>query len=202
MSNAASGSFLTPKVEARECVEKGGSGVFALEPIKEGELVAVWGGRVVGVEAAMALSPFMRRYVVQVEDRQYLAPLETIEPADCINHCCRSNCGLKGQITLVAMRDIAPGEEICFDYATTDSSRFLEFECACGHADCRGRVSADDWKMPVVQNHNRGHFAPYLQRRIDEMAAQIWAATRLRRPRRRGGRAALSLVQKPPVQLP
>ena len=120
MRNSASGSFLSPKVEARECAEKGGSGTFAVEPIKEGELVAVWGGRVVGIETAMALSPFMRRYVVQVEDRQYLAPLDTIEPADCINHCCRANCGLKGQITLVAMRDIEAGEELTMDYRLMD----------------------------------------------------------------------------------
>ena len=200
MSDSASGSFLSPKVEARECAEKGGSGVFALEPIKEGELVAVWGGRVVGIDTAMSLSPFMRRYVVQVEDRQYLAPLETIDPADCINHCCRANCGLKGQITLVAMRDIAVGEEICFDYATTDSSRFLEFECTCGHPSCRGRVQSDDWRLASVQQHNRGHFAPYLQRRIDEAAAERWSATPVRRRTRRG--PALSLVQKPPVELP
>ena len=60
----------------------------------------------------------------------YLVSGETPEPGDMINHSCEPNCGLLGQMLLVAMRDIARGEELCFDYATCDASDYDEFRCS------------------------------------------------------------------------
>ncbi len=169
-------NYLSPKLTVRDCADKPGRGVFALEPVRQGELVAVWGGRIVTQAVAEALPPEIRRYVVQVEDAQFLAPVEPIDAAELINHCCQPNCGLSGQIALVALRPIAPGEEITFDYGTTDSSEFLSFPVACGKSPCRKRLRPDDWQRADVQSVNRGHFSPYLQRRIDEDAASVQVA--------------------------
>ncbi len=166
--NKPTANHLSPKLTVRLCKDKAGQGVFAVEPVEAGEVVAVWGGRIVPEDIAAALPPNLRRYVVQVEDDQYLAPLDRVDPAELVNHCCLPNCGLRGQITLVALRRIEPGEEITFDYATTDSSPFLEFDCACVKKPCRNRVSMNDWQRDEVQAVNRGHFSPYLQRRIDK----------------------------------
>lgn len=168
--NRTAGNHLSPKLTVRLCSDKAGQGVFAVDRVEAGEVVAVWGGRIVSEEEAAALPPSLRRYVVQVEDGQYLAPLERIDSAELINHCCIPACGLRGQITLVALRTIQPGEEITFDYATTDSSPFLEFDCACVKKPCRTQVRATDWQRDDVQAVNRGHFSPYLQRRIDQQA--------------------------------
>jgi hypothetical protein len=169
-------NYLSPKLGVRDCADKPGRGVFALEPVRAGELVAVWGGRIVSRADAEAIGPELRRYVVQVEEAQYLAPLEPVDAAELINHCCQPNCGLSGQIALVALRPIRPGEEITFDYATTDSSEFLCFSVSCGKSPCRKRLRADDWQRADVQDVNRGHFSPYLQRRIDEDEKQIQVA--------------------------
>ncbi len=174
--NKPTANHMSPKLTVRLCSDKPGQGVFAVEPVEVGEVVAVWGGRIVPAEVAAALPPQTRRYVVQVEADQYLAPMERIDPAELINHCCQPNCGLQGQITLVALRRILPGEEITFDYAATDSSPFLEFECACVKQPCRNRVCADDWQRDEVQAVNHGHFSPYLQRRIDAAAEAKGAA--------------------------
>ena len=64
------------------------------------------------------------------------------------------------------MRDIAPGEELCFDYAMTDSSDYDEFQCACGASSCRGVVRGDDWKRPELQDRYRGYFSTYLKKRM------------------------------------
>jgi hypothetical protein len=169
-------NFISPKLTVRDCPDKPGRGVYAVESVREGELVAVWGGRIVSQGEAQALPPEIRRYVVQVEETQFLAPLEPIDAAELINHCCQPNCGLSGQIALVALRPIRPGEEITFDYATTDSSEFLCFSVSCAKSPCRRRLRPDDWQRPDVQDVNRGHFSPYLQRRIDEDARQIQVA--------------------------
>lgn len=176
MSEASHANYLSPKLTVRDCTDKPGRGVYALEHLRQGELVAVWGGRIVSQEIAEALPPEIRRYVVQVEESQYLAPLLPVDAAELINHCCQPNCGMSGQIALVALRPIAPGEEITFDYAATDSSEFLCFSVSCVKAGCRRQLRPDDWQRADVQTVNRGHFSPYLQRRIDQDAAIVQVA--------------------------
>jgi hypothetical protein len=95
------------------------------------------------------------------------------EPADFINHSCDPNCGLQGQIILVAMTDIQPGEEVTFDYAMTDSSPFDEFDCSCASPRCRGKVTRDDWKLPDLWQRYEGYFSTYLGNRINKFRRSI-----------------------------
>ena len=111
----------------------------------------------------------LQQHTIQVEEDLYLASLYPDEPPDYINHSCNPNTGLNGQITLVAMRDIAPGEEVTFDYAMADGTPYDQFVCHCGAANCRGRVAGDDWRNPELWERYAGYFAPYLQRRIERL---------------------------------
>ena len=126
----------------------------------------------------------MRRYSLQVEDNHYLVSLSDCEPADYVNHSCAPNAGLSGQITLVAMCDIAAGEEITYDYAMSDGSTYDEFPCTCGAAECRGAVTGKDWKRPDLWRRYEGHFSPYLRRRIDAEFRRRAARAVERRARR------------------
>jgi SET domain-containing protein len=164
--------YLAPQIESRPQPETGGAGVFALEPIPAGTLLMVWGGRIVDLETLHTLPPLTQSHAVQIEEGFYLATVGEAEPADYVNHCCDPNAGLAGQISLVALRDIAPGEEICFDYAMSDGTPYDEFSCGCGAAICRGQVTGDDWRIPELWTRYAGHFSPYLQRRIDRLQAK------------------------------
>jgi SET domain-containing protein len=163
-------SYYSPKIESRP--NHTGKGIFAREPIARGELIAVWGGEVMPRAVFDTLHPYLRSISVQVEEDIFLVP-RRIGPGDMVNHSCNPNAGLSGQIALVAMRDIEPGEEICFDYAMTDGSDYDEFECACGQPNCRGRVTGSDWRRPELWERYRGYFAPYLQRRIDRLREEM-----------------------------
>ena len=160
-------SYLSPKLELRACQDKGGYGLFACAPLKKDEVLAVWGGTVVPGDRLDQFSHYAQTHGLQVEDDLYLLPLTEDDPSDYFNHSCTPNAGLLGQITLVAMRPIGVGEEICFDYAMSDSNPYDEFECGCGSPMCRGRVTAGDWKRKDLQQRYQGYFSPYLQRRID-----------------------------------
>jgi len=109
-------NWLNPKVEARPVGEKGW-GSFAVEPVNAGETVAAFGGCVVTAAALAEFSADRQSRSIQVDADLYLVSGETPEPGDMLNHSCEPNCGLLGQMVLVAMRDIPPGEELCFDYA-------------------------------------------------------------------------------------
>lgn len=59
------------------------------------------------------------------------------------NHSCAPSAALAKRSDLVALRDLAPGEEVTYDYATNSSVRnrfVMPFECACGAPGCRRRI--------------------------------------------------------------
>jgi len=157
--------FLTPK--ARPTTTPGtGYGSVAHEPIAAGEVVAAFGGRCVTRDEFDLLPVSQQIRSVQIDEHLYLAGAPEPEPADFINHSCDPNCALTGNVILVAAREIAAGDELSYDYATTDGSDYDEFECACGTALCRGKISGHDWMLPELQLRYRGSFSPYLAKRI------------------------------------
>ena len=164
-------SYLSSKLEGRLKADESGNSIFALEPIKKGELIAVFGGVVYEWETFIHLPDRERMLCLQVEDRHFLVP-RPIGEGDYVNHSCNPNAGLSGQIGLVAMRDIKIGEEVCFDYAMCDTMPYDEFNCLCGASTCRGRVGGNDWQRPELQKRYAGYFSPHVQRRIDAQRAE------------------------------
>lgn len=159
--------YLAPQAAARLKSHRE-YGVFAVEPIRKDEMIAMFGGEVVTFENFEPLPERLRRLSIQIEENLFLVALNE-GPGDYINHSCDPNGGLSGQIEIVALRDIAPGEEITFDYAMSDGSDYDEFQCECGAPNCRGTVRGTDWRNPELWVKYEGHFSPYLQRRIDKL---------------------------------
>ncbi len=182
-------SYLSSKLEGRPKANGSGNGIYSLEPINKGELVAVFGGVVYEWDAFIHLSDRDRSLCIQVEDRHFLVP-RPIGEGDYVNHSCNPNAGLSGQIGLVAMRDIKIGEEVCFDYAMCDTMPYDEFECGCGHANCRGKVGGNDWQKPELQKKYAGFFSPHVQRRIDAQRAEHRAFERAASSAKVGGFAS------------
>jgi hypothetical protein len=177
-------SYLSSKLEGRPKADGSGNGIFAIEPIKKGELAAVFGGVVYEWDAFINLPDRERSLCIQVEDRHFLVP-RPIGEGDYVNHSCNPNAGLSGQIGLVAMRDIKVGEEVCFDYAMSDTMPYDEFNCGCGHPTCRGTVGGNDWQRPELQKRYAGFFSPHVQRRIDVQRAERRAFERGMRANKR-----------------
>lgn len=158
-------NWLTDRAVARPAGGKGW-GSFATEPISKGDTVVAFGGWVVPRQVLATVSADRQSRSIQIDDELYLVAGETPEPGDMLNHSCEPNCGLLGATILVAMRDIEPGEELCFDYAMCDASDYDEFSCLCGQPTCRGVVTGSDWRDTVIQAKYMGYFSPYLMKRI------------------------------------
>lgn len=165
-------SYLSPKVENRPHAGKGTCGVFCRQPIAKDEIVALWGGKILSAEEIDRDMPNFTQQILQIEDDFFLMT-PTMEPSDCFNHCCNPNLGMSGQIGLIAMRDIGVGEEVCLDYAMCDGSDYDEFDCSCGSPNCRGRITAEDWRRPELWERYDGYFSPYLQRRIAQLKKEV-----------------------------
>jgi hypothetical protein len=168
-------SYLTAKAEVRYAGSKG-RGVYAVAPIGRGETVVGFGGSMCDKAALDNLPPASARNAIQVDDGLFMVGPDHDEPADMVNHSCAPSCGLRGSIVLVAMRDLAVGDEITMDFATCDSEAYDEFACECGARECREKVTGHDWESQDLQRRYRGWFSPYLARRI--AAAHVAGASK------------------------
>jgi uncharacterized protein len=162
-------AYLSPKLALRYIAEHDYHGLFAVTPVAQDEILVVWSGVLYSFSALQKLSKLQQQRTVQVEDDLFLVSVVNDEPADYVNHSCNPNAGLSGQITVVAMRDIQVGEQICIDYAMTDTTPYDEFECQCGAPNCRHRVTGDDWQLPELQERYKGYFSTYIQRKIERI---------------------------------
>lgn len=152
---------------AKDLPEKGGKAMFANQDFQKGEVLVIFGGRAVTRETLNSISETLGRHALQIGKELFLLE-HAFEDGECFNHSCDPNLGVQGQITLVAMRDIKQGEEVCFDYSMVDMSDADEFVCRCGSRLCRGRVTGEDWRLPDLQKRYKGFFGAHVQRAIDE----------------------------------
>jgi uncharacterized protein len=78
---------------------------------------------------------------LQVGLDAYKLPTGSLE--DFTNHSCDPNTGIRlisrGTVVL-ALREIAPHEELTYDYSTYLRNPYEKMECLCGAANCRGVV--------------------------------------------------------------
>lgn len=162
-------SWIDPRVELRPS-PMGGKGLFARDPIKEGETVIIWGGRIF-TKADIKSGKAQKNTVVEVDEGIYLGRFlnEPKSLDDFMNHSCNPNLWLKDEVTLVARRNIEKDEELTADYATWVSRSYWKMECHCGSLLCRHLITGNDWKLKKLQNKYRSHFSPYLEKWIRKL---------------------------------
>lgn len=150
-------------------------GVFALKPIKQGERVAVFGGYVVSIKELPQIKKEKGSQYdtildigYQIDDDLIFSPTakNQFSVIEYLNHSCEPSCGFSSETHLVALRDIKQGEEITMDYAMCITSNIFSMTCLCGKDTCRKKVTGDDWKRPGLQKKYKGHFQPYIERKI------------------------------------
>lgn len=161
-------SYITPKARKGVVSAIEGRGLFAVEPVAAGEVVAIKGGHIVTTDVLRSLPERLQNSEIQIADGFHLVALAETEYEPVmlfINHSCEPNVGFDGNTVLVAMRDIGPGEELTTDYALFDDYDGA-MECHCGSASCRGVVDGRDWQRPELQRKYGRYFSSYLLRRL------------------------------------
>ena len=144
-----------------------GDGLFARVPLAAGTAVSRLGGRLVTTTALRRLLGAATGYVdtITVADDAHLV-LPAGWPGGKGNHGCDPNLWWAAPYTLVARRDIARGEELTNDYATSTGEERYTMPCRCGAPICRGVVTGRDWTRPELQRRYGDHWVPALLGRI------------------------------------
>lgn len=110
------------------------------------------------------------RYTVQIGEQLHLdaATGDSVEDVALrsfwrfMNHSCEPTTFVQGR-TIVAQRDIAPGEPVTFDYNTTEWSLAEPFACHCGSASCVGAVRGFK-HLTAAQRARLREISPHLLR--------------------------------------
>ena len=152
-------SILSDKVEVRNN-GLNGKGIFAKEFIKKGEIVFIKGGHILTRKEIFS-SGIINSYFLGATNKQEENEIKLYQ-----NHSFNPNCGLRGEITFVAMKDINKDEELTTDYAFIDNEDY-KFECTCGSTNCRKVITGFDWKIKELQDKYYDYFAQYLKEKID-----------------------------------
>jgi hypothetical protein len=145
-----------------------GKAVYAAQGFKAGDEIIRFTGRRFRSDRVPSLMRGENDRFVQVTPDHYMGPSGRID--DLINHSCSPNAGLRfvenGPV-LVAIRDVAPGEEIAWDYSTTLAESNWHMICQCRSPECRRVIGNFSTLSQERQEWFRSHnlVAPYLRRR-------------------------------------
>lgn len=155
-----------------------GKAVYAAQGFAEGEAIIRFTGRRFRADQVPSLMRGSSDRFVQVTPQHFMGPSGKID--DLINHSCDPNAGLRfagGSVTLVAVRDIAAGEEIAWDYSTTLAESNWHMICQCRSPECRRVIGNFSTLSQERQEwfRSRNLVAPYLRRR-DAVTARERAA--------------------------
>ncbi|MBB2927051.1 SET domain-containing protein [Paraburkholderia silvatlantica] len=132
-----------------------GKGVFAAVPIATGERLIEYKGERISWKEALRRHPHNpdepnHTFYFALDDGDVIDGKVKGNSARWINHSCAPNCEaeeIEGHVYIHALRDIAEGEELFYDYGLVIDAKQTkklkrEYECRCGARKCRGTMLA------------------------------------------------------------
>jgi SET domain-containing protein len=130
-------------------------GIYAATPIRKGTRVVEYTGpRITAEEADRIYEGAERTYLYGLDDGKTVIDGEGLGAY--LNHSCDPNCEIdeiKGRVWIFAIRDIARGEELLWDYNLYDDDD--PAPCHCGSAKCRGTMYSRDWMAKMRRKEAR-----------------------------------------------
>ena len=130
-----------------------GKGVFAIAPIRAGERIIEYKGEMITWKEALRRHPHDPKdpnhtFYFHIDDKHVIDAAHGGNAARWINHACRTNCEAEEvglQVFIKATHDLAPGDELFYDYGLSLDERYTpalkkQFECRCGAPECRGTM--------------------------------------------------------------
>jgi uncharacterized protein len=124
-----------------------GRGMFARMEICGGDRIIEYTGQRISKEESMRHCSEGNNYVFHINEEFDLDGSIETNLARFINHSCAPNAEAvleDDRIWIVALRNIAPGEEITFNYGY-DLDDYRAHPCRCGALNCVGYILAEEY---------------------------------------------------------
>jgi SET domain-containing protein len=124
-----------------------GRGGFARVNISEGAKLIEYVGRKIDKVESLRQCELDNPYIFSITDDYDLDGNVEWNLARLLNHSCSPNAEAQDEderIWIIALRDIAAGEEITFNY-NYDLQDYKEHPCQCGASNCVGYIIAEEF---------------------------------------------------------
>jgi SET domain-containing protein len=124
-----------------------GEGMFARESIRAGARLIQYRGERISKAESLRRCEAGNQFIFGLSDTEDLDGSSPENFARYINHSCAPNTEARferGEIWVVAIRDIGAGEEIAFNYSY-DLDDYREHPCCCGAPNCAGYMVAEEF---------------------------------------------------------
>ena len=130
-------------------------GVYTSTPIRKKTRVVEYDGeRITAEEADRRYNGVSRTYLYGLDDGKTV--IDGHGMGAYLNHSCDPNCEvdeIKGRVWIFAIRDIAAGEELLWDYNLYDDED--PAPCHCGSPKCRGTMYSREWMAKLRRREAR-----------------------------------------------
>lgn len=123
-----------------------GLGIMAGEDIKAGEFIRPIRGDIKFKVNKSDNDVHGNPNWIGVAQNQWIDP---DKPYKFVNHSCSPTAGIRGKISVVAIKDIKEGEEITIDYSIIESDERWYMKCNCNSKGCRKMVRSIQF-LPVA----------------------------------------------------
>jgi len=138
-----------------------GKGLFAKKNIRKDEVIFI-------VKGKIKKGPYSRKFFktgpnwLSIEEKKWLSPSNNC-PWRYINHSCNPNVGLKGKVTVVAMKNIKESEQLMIDYSITENDPYWKMKCMCGQKNCRKIIRSYRYLSPKLKNKYKKYIPNFLK---------------------------------------
>lgn len=147
-------AYLSTSVEAKETDI--GKALFAKEDIGKDEILIRLGGRILKNPTRTSL---------QVGEGKHLEGPGRMD--DFLNHSCDANGYMNfDDLTFRSKRKIKKGEELTFNYLTTEWDMANKFECRCGSRNCFGRIRGFRYLTKKQRLTLGPYLSPFLRKKL------------------------------------
>lgn len=141
-----------------------GAGVYTTAPIKKGAQILEYTGPRLSTKACEGMySDTEVTYLFAMDDGKTV--IDGFGMAAFVNHTCDPNCEtdqIDDSIWILAARDIAPGEELTYDYNLFDGEPGEQAPCYCGLKGCRRTMFSEEEvvrQKKILQRRKKRHAA-------------------------------------------
>lgn len=163
--------MLYPKVLIKSVDDVRGLGIFAAEEIARSQLVWEFTDPVYNLEEVQQWDDerlkLFKHYGFQCGEDSYSLPFGVSRE---MNHCCDPSLHWNGSYKLISRRKIKVGEELNYDYASSEIFLPIDISCSCGADNCRGQITHLDYLDQKWQQQYGSNLPPHVIHAIKSAA--------------------------------
>ena len=154
--------YVSNKIEVRDT--KKGKSIFAIDEIVKDEII---------FEFEKNFLKYPTKTSMQIDETKHQECTNPEAVENFLNHSCDPNGYIDFKdLTYRALRPIKKGEELTFNYLTTEWELANKFNCKCDSQKCYGKIKGFKYLTLEQKRELKPLLSPFLKKKLKEAESQ------------------------------